>query len=424
METVIFFIVVLFITILIGVPIGFGVGITAVSVMFFLDMNNMMMIARRLITGVDIYTLLAIPFFMLAGEVMNGSGIVKDLLLFSRALVGRFVGGLAHVNVLMSMLFAGLSGSSVADTSAIGSILIPMMQEEGYDRPFSVAITCSSSLIGVIIPPSIPMIILGAIAQISIVKLFLGGAIPGLIVGFALMGLSYVFAKKRNYPVGEKVPFVDFIKVCKHTIWALILPLIILGGILSGIFTATEAGAIAALYAVIIGRLVYKVQWKAYPDMLLKATINTGIVMLVCGTAMILTWYLATAQVPQEITNFMLGFTSNKFVFLLILNITLFIVGMVIDMTPALFLLVPILLPVSTSFGIDPIHFGVIMVTNLAVGLITPPVGTVLYVGTSIGRIGIHTLVKELIPIYGVLFLVVLMVTYVTPAVLWIPSLL
>ena len=423
MEAIAVFLVVLFVTILIGLPIGFGVGLTAVAMMYFLGMQNMMMIARRLITGVDIYTLLAIPFFMLAGEIMNRSGIVGDLLRFSRALVGRFVGGLAHVNVLMSMLFAGLSGSSVADTSAIGSIVIPMMKKEGYDKPFSVAITCASSLIGVIIPPSIPMIIIGAIAQISIVQLFLGGAIPGLIVGVVLMVLSYVYAKRRNYPVGRGTSFREFVSVSRKTIWALVLPLIILGGILSGLFTATEAGALAAVYAMVVARLIYQLEWKCYPAILRKTAINTGIVMLVCGTAMALTWYLATAQVPQEMTRFMLNVTENRYVFLLILNVLLFVVGAVIDLTPALFLLVPILLPVSTHFGIDPVHFGVIMVANLSVGLITPPVGTVLYVGTTIGKIALHELVRELLPIYLILFLVVLMITYVTPVVLWLPSL-
>lgn len=423
MEAIAVFLVVLFVTILIGLPIGFGVGLTAVAMMYFLGMQNMMMIARRLITGVDIYTLPAIPFFMLAGEIMNRSGIVGDLLRFSRALVGRFVGGLAHVNVLMSMLFAGLSGSSVADTSAIGSIVIPMMKKEGYDKPFSVAITCASSLIGVIIPPSIPMIIIGAIAQISIVRLFLGGAIPGLIVGVVLMVLSYVYAKRRNYPVGRGTSFREFVSVSRKTIWALVLPLIILGGILSGLFTATEAGALAAVYAMVVARLIYQLEWRWYSDILRKTAINTGIVMLVCGTAMALTWYLATAQVPQEMTRFMLNVTENRYVFLLILNVLLFVVGAVIDLTPALFLLVPILLPVSTHFGIDPVHFGVIMVANLSVGLITPPVGTVLYVGTTIGKIALHELVRELLPIYLILFLVVLMITYVTPVVLWLPSL-
>ena len=231
MEAIAVFLIVLFVTILIGLPIGFGVGLTAVAMMCFLGMQNMMMIARRLITGVDIYTLPAIPFFMLAGEIMNRSGIVGDLLRFSRALVGRFLGGLAHVNVLMSMLFAGLSGSSVADTSAIGSIVIPMMKKEAYDKPFSVAITCASSLIGVIIPPSIPMV------------------------------LSYVYAKRRNYPVGRGTSFREFVSVSRKTIWALVLPLIVLGGILSGLFTATEAGALAAVYAMVVARLIYQLEW-------------------------------------------------------------------------------------------------------------------------------------------------------------------
>jgi len=423
LETIIIFLIFLLITIFFGLPIGIGIGLTSMVIMNHVDMTNIMMLSRRMISGIDIYTLLAIPFFMLAGEVMNKSGIVKDLLKFSQALVGRFTGGLAHVNVVVSMLFAGLSGSAVADTSAIGSILIPMMEEEGYDRPFSTAITCASAIIGVIIPPSIPMILVGAIANISIVKLFLGGAIPGVIIGFSLMGLSYYFAKKRNYPISQKVSFEEFLEVLKKTIWALILPFIILGGILSGLFTATEAGAIAAVYAIIISFTMYNLKPKDYPDILKKATINTGIVMLVCGTAMSLTWYLAVAQVPAEITQFMLDFTTNKYVFLLILNILLFLIGTVIDLTPALFLMVPILLPVSNAFGVDPIHFGVIMVANLSVGLTTPPVGTVLYVGTSVGNISLEDLVKSLLPMYLLLFSLVLIITYISPVVLWLPGL-
>jgi len=424
MEALIVFLICLLLVIVLGIPIGFGIGLTALAVMHTMGMTNFRIIARRMISGIDIYTLLAIPFFMLAGEIMNQSGIVKDLLKFSRAIVGKFTGGLAHVNVLVSMLFAGLSGSSVADTSAIGSILIPMMEEEGYDTPFSTAITCSSALIGVIIPPSIPMIIIGGIAQISIIRLFLGGAIPGIIVGLALMIISYIIARKRGYPVGSGVSFREFIDVFKKTFWALLLPLIILGGILSGIFTATEAGAVAAVYALIISYFLYGMEWGKYPGILSNAAVNTGIVMLVCGTAMALTWYLATAQVPQYLTHFITEFTESPIVFLLLLNVMLFIVGTVIDLTPALFLLVPILLPVSNQFGIDPVHFGVIMVANLSVGLITPPVGTVLYVGTSIGNISLERLVKALIPMYLIVFAVVLLITYVTPAVMWLPTIL
>jgi len=423
MEALIVFLVALLIVIALGIPIGFGIGLTAVAVMHTMGMTNFRIISRRLISGIDIYTLLAIPFFMLAGEIMNQSGIVKDLLKFSRAVVGRLTGGLAHVNVFVSMLFAGLSGSSVADTSAIGSILIPMMEEEGYDKPFSTAITCVSALIGVIIPPSIPMIIIGSIAQISIISLFLGGAIPGIIIGLALMIMSYFYAKKRNYPVGEGTSLKEFIAVFKKTIWALFLPFIILGGILSGFFTATEAGAVAAVYALLISYFLYGMKWSKYPEILSNAAVNTGIVMLVCGTAMALTWYLATAQVPQYLTYYITEFTESRLVFLLLLNLMLFVIGTVIDLTPALFLLVPILLPVSNQFGVDPIHFGVIMVANLSVGLITPPVGTVLYVGTSIGKISLEKLAKELLPMYAILFALILLITYVTPIVLWLPSL-
>lgn len=408
---------------LLGVPIGFAIGLTSLVLMSFLGMNNPLVLARRMVTGIDMYTLLAIPFFMLAGEIMNRAGIVKDILKFSRAIMGRVRGGLAHVNVLASMLFAGISGSAVADTSAVGSLIIPMMEEDGYDRPFSTAITCASSIIGVLIPPSIPMIIFGSIAQVSVAKLFLAGAIPGILVGLSEMLYVWRISKKRNYPVGQRVGFREFIEVFKTTVWALVLPLIILLGIVGGIFTATEAGAIACVYGFIVSLIIYKIDIKEYPDIIRTAALNTGIVMLICATAMTLTWFLAVAQVPQALISFLTGITTNKFVFLFILNVLLFLVGMVIDLTPALFLLVPILLPISKVYGIDPIHFGAIIVCNLSVGLITPPVGTVLYVGTSISKISLENLIKELFPLYCVLFIVLMLITYLPNMILWLPSL-
>jgi len=406
-----------------GVPIGFAIGLTAIILMFAVGMTDAMVLARRLITGVDIYTLLAIPFFMLAGEILNKAGLVNDILKFCSCIVGRIKGGLAAVNVLASMLFAGISGSAVADAAALGSLEIPMMEKDGYDKPFSSAITAASSVIGPIIPPSIPMIILGSLAQISIAKLFLGGAIPGILVGLSLIGYSFFVAKKRNYPVSQSISFMEFLKVLKKTIWALILPLIILGGILGGFFTATEAGAIAVIYAVIISFAVYKVKVKDYVGILKGAALSTGVVMLVCAAAMALTWFLAVAQLPQFLTTVLMSITENKLVFLFVLNVLLFVVGMVIDLTPALFLLTPILLPIGNVYGIDPIHFGVIIVVNLCIGLITPPVGTVLYVTTSISRIKLEALVKELVPMYAVLFIVLMLVTYLPFTVLWLPSL-
>ncbi|MDK2917936.1 MAG: TRAP-type transport system large permease protein [Candidatus Petromonas sp.] len=423
METVLIFLGSLLGFTVLGVPIGFAIGLTSIILMFSLGMTDAMILARRLITGVDIYTLLAIPFFMLAGEIMNRVGLTNDILKFSGALVGRIRGGLAAVNVLGSMLFAGISGSAVADTAALGSLEIPMMEKDGYDKPFASAITAASAVIGPIIPPSIPMIIFGSLAQISIAKLFLGGAIPGILIGISLLGYSLFISKKRNYPVSQAVSFKEFVQVFRNTIWALILPIIILGGILGGFFTATEAGAIAVIYAVIISFVVYKVKLRDYKDILKGAALSTGVVMLVCATAMALTWFLAVAQLPQTLTNYLMSITENKLIFLFILNVLLFIVGMVIDLTPALFLLTPILLPISKMYGIDPIHFGVIMVANLCIGLITPPVGTVLYVTTSISKLKLEKLVKELIPMYAILFIVLMLITYVPFTVLWLPSL-
>jgi tripartite ATP-independent transporter DctM subunit len=408
---------------ILGVPIGFGIGLSTLALMFVTGTFEPMVLARRMITGVDVYTLLAIPFFMLAGEIMNKAGLVNDILLFANALVGRVKGGLAYVNVVASMLFAGISGSAVADAAALGSLEIPMMEKGGYDKEFSAAITAASSVIGPIIPPSVPMIILGSIAQISIAKLFLGGAIPGILIGIALLAVSYFIARKNNYPVGERIGFGEFLGIFRKTVWALILPVIILGGILGGIFTATEAGAVAVVYAIIVSYFLYDVRWSDYPEILKGASLNTGVVMLVCASAMALTWFLSVAQVPQLLTEVIMSITENKLMFLFILNVLLFLVGMVIDLTPALFLLVPILLPVCRSYGIDDIHFGVIMVTNLCVGLITPPVGTVLYVTNSISKVSLISLVRSLVPMYVALFIVVMLVTYVPQIVLWLPSL-
>lgn len=409
---------------ILGIPIGFVIAITSIIIMYLIGMPEPMILARRLVTGVDIFTLLAIPFFMLAGEIMNKAGLVEDILKFANAIVGRLKGGLAYVNIVASMLFAGISGSAVADTAALGSLEIPMMEKDGYDRPFSAAITAASAVIGPIIPPSIPMIILGSIGQLSISKLFLGGAIPGILIGLSLILVSYFIAKKRDYPVSnQRISLGEFFQIFKNTIWALILPIIILGGIIGGIFTATEAGAIAVIYAVIISFTVYDVKLKDYPDILKGAALNTGIVVLVCGAAMTLTWYLAVAQLPQILTSILMGITKNPLIFLFVLNLLLFVVGMIIDLTPALFLLVPILLPVIKAYGIDPIHFGVIMVANLCIGLITPPVGTVLYVTNSISKVKLDRLVKELVPMYVVLFIVLMIITYVPKLILWLPSL-
>jgi len=409
---------------LIGTPMGFAIGFIAIIFMYFLGMPDPLIIARRMITGIDIYTLMAIPFFMLAGEIMNSAGIVEDILNFSNALIGRRKGGLGHVNVLASMLFSGVSGSAVADTSALGSLEVPMMLRAGYDLPYSAAITAASAVIGPIIPPSIPMIILASISQISVAKLFIGGAIPGILIGISLMAYNHYISKKRNYPAGEKKTLKEFFILLRKTIWALIMPLIILGGIIGGVFTATEAGAIASIYGVIIAVFIYKLDVRKLKDVFLNAMMNTGIVLFICATAMVLTWYLAVAQVPQQLADIFLNVTSNKYVFIFLLNIMLFLLGMILDLTPALYLLAPILLPAARSFGMDTIHFGVVMVTNLCIGLITPPVGTVLYVTTSVSKVKMEKLIKELVPMYAVLFLVLMLISYLPFLVTYLPNLL
>lgn len=405
-----------------GIPIGFAIGLTALVVMLCLGMTDAMSLSRRLVAGVDIFTLLAIPFFMLAGEIMNQAGLVEDINKFCRTLIGRMRGGLAAVNVIGSMFFAGISGSAVADVAALGTIEIETMEKSGYDKPFSSALTAATAVIGPIIPPSIPMIILGSLAQVSVAKLFLGGAIPGLLIGLFFLAYSFYISKKRNYPVSEAIGFREFVRVFKKTVWALILPFIILGGVLSGIFTATEAGAIAVIYAVIISFVIYKVKVRDYVDILKGAALSTGIVMLVCATAMALTWFLAVMQLPQTLTALFMQVTQNKWVFLFILNLMLFFVGTVIDLTPALFLLTPILMPVGRMYGIDPVHLSVVIVTNLCVGLITPPVGTVLYVTTSISKVKLEPLIKELVPMYCLLFIVLMLITYIPMTVTWLPS--
>lgn len=418
------FLLLLAITTLLSVPIAFSLSLIALVLMslYLPTLNIPLVLSRRVITGMQIYTLLAIPFFMLAGEVMSRAGIVEDILEFARFFVGNIRGGLAHTTVVSNMLFAGVSGSAVADASAIGSITIPAMEKSGYDKRFATAISIAAAIMGPIIPPSIPMIILGIVAQIPIPKLFLGGAIPGILVGLSLMLYSYYVARKRNYPTAGRPE--RFWPVFRKSVWALILPIIILGGIISGVFTATEAGAIGAVYAVIISILIYKLPIKEFRGILVSAAKNTGIVMLVCGMAMTLTWVLTVLKVPHLLVTLFQSITTNKFVFLLIVNVFLFIMGMIIDLTPNIYLLTPLLFPVAKAYGVDPIHFGVIMSANLTVGLLTPPVGTVLFVGTAISDVKLEDLVKELIPIYAILFAILLLVTYVPPLVLMLPSLL
>ena len=410
-------------TIAIGLPIGFCLGVAGLALMFFSGNLDPIIAARRMVSGVDNFVLMAIPFFMLAGEIMNRAGIVRDILRFANAVVGWLRGGLGYVNVMGSMLFAGVTGSAVADTSALGMLEIPMMEESGYDKDYTCALTAASSVMGPIIPPSIPMIIYGMISGTSIAKLFLAGAVPGLLIAVSLGGLNWYYSRKNRYPRERRFPLKEIFLVFVRAIPVLLLPLIVLGGILSGIFTPTEAAAVAAVYAAIISIVIYRLKLTEFFSIFLQAARNTSIVTLVCAAASLVTWLLTISMVPQTIANFVFKAAVNPLMVLLGINIFLLVVGCVIDLVPALFILVPVMAPLAHSIGIDPIHFGAIVVCNLCIGLITPPVGTVLYVCCSIGKIELGRLVRHIAPMILAVLLVLIVVTYFPKVILFLPNL-
>ena len=414
----------LFSFILFNIPIAFSLILTTIVLMVMSGELSSANIASSIYRGVDNFPLMAIPFFMLAGEIMNVGGMSKRIVNFANALVGHVTGGLGYVAVVASMIFAGVSGSAVADTSAIGSILLPIMKKEGYDVPKSTALISASGCIGPIIPPSIPMIIFGVIGGVSIVKLFLGGIVPGLLIGIGLMIVWRFHAKKRGYRVGERVTKSEFVKALKEASWALMLPVIILGGIVTGIYTPTEAAVVAVSYAFVIGVFVYReLKITEMPEIFFQAAKATAVVLLVCGAATAAGYMITTAQVPELLLKTLDKLAGGNVILAMFwINILLLIVGCVMDLTPALLILGPMLLPVAEGYGLDPVYFGVVMVVNLCIGLITPPVGNVLFVGCGLSKISMGEVVKPLLPFIGVMIVVLLLITYVPGLVTFIPN--
>ena len=414
----------LFSFILLNIPIAFSLILTTIVLMVMSGELSSANIASSIYRGVDNFPLMAIPFFMLAGEIMNVGGMSKRIVNFANALVGHVTGGLGYVAVVASMIFAGVSGSAVADTSAIGSILLPIMKKEGYDVPKSTALISASGCIGPIIPPSIPMIIFGVIGGVSIVKLFLGGIVPGLLIGIGLMIVWRFHAKKRGYRVGERVTKSEFVKALKEASWALMLPVIILGGIVTGIYTPTEAAVVAVAYAFVIGVFVYReLKITEMPEIFFQAAKATAVVLLVCGAATAAGYMITTAQVPELLLKTLDKLAGGNVILAMFwINILLLIVGCVMDLTPALLILGPMLLPVAEGYGLDPVYFGVVMVVNLCIGLITPPVGNVLFVGCGLSKISMGEVVKPLLPFIGVMIVVLLLITYVPGLVTFIPN--
>jgi tripartite ATP-independent transporter DctM subunit len=402
-----------------GVPISFAIGTSAIAALLMsLDpAAAATVIAQRMATGLDSFALLAIPFFILAGQLMNRGGIARRLIDLAKVIVGRLPGGLAYVNILGSMLFGSISGSAVAAAAAIGGVMTPLMKREGYNREFAAAVNISSAPIGLLIPPSNIMVVYSlASGGVSIAALFLAGYVPGILLGLALMLVVAVIAKRRSYPVGEKVGFSDAVRIFVSALPSLLLVAIVMGGIILGWFTPTEASAIAVAYTFVLSVMVYReIKWSELPRLLTDSAATTAIVLLLVGTSMGMSWVMSSANIPQAVTATLLGLTENKIVLLLIINVLLLVVGCFMDMTPAVLIFTPILLPVVTNFGMTPLHFGLVLIFNLCMGLCTPPVGNCLFVGCGVADTTIARVWRPLMPFFVAMFVVLMLVTYWPP---------
>jgi len=408
-----------------GVPIAYAIGIATLATAFYVGIP-LEAILLKVSDGVDNFSLLAIPFFVFAGALMAEGGMAWRLVNFANIFVGFIRGGLAMVNVLASMFFGGISGSSVADVSSIGSILIPMMKKQGYDDAFSVNITITSATQGIVIPPSHNAVIYSYAAggAVSIAQLFLAGIIPGVLIGVSLMVLSFILATMRNYPKGQLVPLREAIRTSGQAFLGLITVIIIVGGVIGGVFTATESAAVAAIYAFLVTFFVYRdFKLRAFPSLLHNVVKTVSIVMILIGFASGFAYLMALMQVPAKATRFFLSVSTNKYVLLAMINLMLLVLGTIMDMAPLILICTPILLPVVKAVGVDPVHFGIIMMLNLSIGLVTPPVGSTLFVGCAIGKISIERASKRLWPFWLAMFAILMLVTYIPELALVIPEL-
>jgi tripartite ATP-independent transporter DctM subunit len=409
----------------IGVPIAWSIAISSICTMLVSipSIAAFTTVAQRMATGLDSFALLAIPFFVLAGHIMNQGGIAKRLVAFAKALVGSMPGGLAHVNIVAAMLFGAISGSAVAAASALGSMLGKTMEKEGYSKEFSAAVNVTSSTTGLTIPPSNILIVYSlASGGVSIAALFLAGYLPGILTGLFLMTVAGIWAIRKKVPRGESTKLRILAKTFIDAVPSLFLLIVVIGGIVAGIFTATEASAVAVLYCLILTFIYKEVKLKDIPNIFLGAASTTAIVMLLIATSMSMSWIMAYENIPQNITEILLSVSDNKYVILFIINLILLFIGIFMDMTPAVLIFTPIFLPVVTSLGMDPTHFGIIMVLNLCIGLCTPPVGSVLFVGVGVAQTSIQKVIKPLLPLFLVMVLALLIVTYVPWLSLLLPG--
>ncbi|KAA3616918.1 MAG: TRAP transporter large permease [Calditrichaeota bacterium] len=428
MDISVFVLIISFVILLaLNVPIAISIGISTILTMIFTIAPGpaITTVAQQMATGINSFALLAIPFFILSGLLMGRGGIARRLIDFAKVVVGTFPGGLAYVNIVACMFFGAISGSAVAATSAIGGFMIPSMNKEGYDKNFNTALTVTASTTGLLIPPSNILIVYSlASGGVSIAALFIAGYLPGILVGMGLIAVAAFTAVIKGYPKGERYSFIYAGKKLLDAVPSLLLIYIVIGGIIAGVFTATEASAVAVIYSLILAVVVYReVKIKDLPGILLKTVETTAIVMLLIGTSKAMSWILSYENIPQNITAALVGMTDSTIVILLIINVLLLIVGTFMDMTPAVLIFTPIFLPVVVELGIEPLHFGIMMVLNLSIGLCTPPVGSVLFVGCGIGQTSISKLVRPLLPFYIAMIIALMLVTYIPELSLWLPSL-
>ena len=409
-----------------GTPVAWSIAISSLLTMLVSipAIPAFTTVSQRMATGLDSFALLAIPFFILSGELMNKGGIAHRLIAFAKTLVGSLPGGLALINVIAAMLMGAIAGSAMASASAMGSILGPEMEKEGYSREFGAAVNITSATTGLVIPPSNVLIVYSlASGGASIAALFLAGYIPGILTGLFLMIVASVWAKKKKYKIGKRSSLKEMIQTFVDALPSLLMLVVVIGGIVTGIFTATEASAIAVLYSLILGFVYKEITFEKLPQILLDSASTTAIVMLLIGASMCMSWALSYENIPQEISTGLLSLSDNKIVILLIINLLLLFVGIFMDMTPAVLIFTPIFLPVVTKLGLDPVHFGIIMVLNLCIGLCTPPVGSVLFVGVGIAKTTIEKVFKPLLPLFIAMIVALFLVTYFPQLSLWLPSL-
>lgn len=416
-----------FVTLLVlGVPVAWSLGLSSFFTLIITvaALPSATTIAQRMATGLDSFSLLAIPFFVLAGEIMNKGGIANRLIDFAKGLTGRLPGGLLYVNVIASMLFGAIAGSAAAAASALGSILGKRMDQEGYPKTLGAAVNITSSTTGLIIPPSNVLIIYSlASGGVSIAALFVAGYLPGILLGLVLMACAAIFIRKNNLPAGDPVTLSFLGKSFWRAIPSLFLLFVVIGGIVAGVFTATEASAIAVVYTLLLSLAYRELKWSELPGILVRSSETTAVVLLLIGTSMSMSWVMSAEDIPQMISEFMLNVSDNKWVILILINIILLVVGVFMDITPAVLIFTPIFLPVVTKVGVDPVHFGIMMVVNLCIGLCTPPVGSLLFVGVSIAKISLTQVIKPLLPFFLAMIIALALIMIFPEISLFLPRL-